>query len=104
MKRHVRSIHTDVKREFFLPILASRRSVALKRIDAAFACPWPSCMKMFNRHDNLNQHLRVHRTSDEGGHVLAGIGVGSDGILRRDSTGAVVPPESLGLRNVEIAA
>lgn len=95
----MRSIHTDVKRASVDP----PRDRKLTRA-TAFTCPWPSCAKLFNRHDNLNQHLRVHRTSDEGGHVLAGLGVGSDGVLRRDDTGEAVDPEPLGLRNVEIPA
>ncbi|SGZ16843.1 BQ5605_C020g09072 [Microbotryum silenes-dioicae] len=40
LKRHVRSIHTEIK---------------------PFQCQWPGCAKLFSRHDNLNQHLRVHR-------------------------------------------
>ena len=27
----------------------------------AFACPYPACDKFFNRHDNLLQHLKVHK-------------------------------------------
>jgi hypothetical protein len=27
----------------------------------AFACSYPSCDKFFNRHDNLLQHLKVHK-------------------------------------------
>lgn len=30
-------------------------------IVSAFQCQWEGCGKFFSRHDNLNQHLRVHR-------------------------------------------
>ncbi|SCV67731.1 BQ2448_5342 [Microbotryum intermedium] len=49
LKRHVRSIHTEIKRE--------SRSLLYR----SFQCQWPGCAKLFSRHDNLNQHLRVHR-------------------------------------------
>ncbi|CAH7687384.1 hypothetical protein BY996DRAFT_4528606, partial [Phakopsora pachyrhizi] len=39
LKRHVLSIHTN---------------------DKPFKCHWPECNKTFSRHDNLNQHLKVH--------------------------------------------
>ena len=31
----------------------------------AFQCTYPRCEKYFNRHDNLLQHLKVHREPDE---------------------------------------
>ncbi|KAK2462855.1 hypothetical protein APHAL10511_005053 [Amanita phalloides] len=40
LKRHIRSIHTHEK---------------------PFKCTYPQCEKLFNRHDNLLQHLKVHR-------------------------------------------
>ncbi|KAF9058015.1 hypothetical protein BJ165DRAFT_1521341 [Panaeolus papilionaceus] len=40
LKRHIRSIHTHEK---------------------PFKCTYPLCEKFFNRHDNLLQHLKVHR-------------------------------------------
>jgi len=40
LKRHVRSIHTYEK---------------------PHRCPFPGCDKDFSRHDNLRQHLRVHK-------------------------------------------
>lgn len=40
LKRHIRSIHTH---------------------DKPFKCTFSQCEKMFNRHDNLLQHLKVHR-------------------------------------------
>ncbi|EGN93773.1 hypothetical protein SERLA73DRAFT_63698, partial [Serpula lacrymans var. lacrymans S7.3] len=40
LKRHIRSIHTHEK---------------------PFKCTHPMCDKRFNRHDNLLQHLRVHK-------------------------------------------
>ncbi|KPV76450.1 uncharacterized protein RHOBADRAFT_894, partial [Rhodotorula graminis WP1] len=35
LKRHVRSIHTN---------------------ERPFQCQWPTCKRLFSRHDNLNQH------------------------------------------------
>lgn len=40
LKRHIRSIHTN---------------------DKPHKCPHPNCDKEFSRHDNLCQHMRVHR-------------------------------------------
>ncbi|GLB43676.1 putative zinc finger, C2H2 type [Lyophyllum shimeji] len=40
LKRHIRSIHTHEK---------------------PFKCTFPLCNKHFNRHDNLLQHLKVHK-------------------------------------------
>lgn len=80
LKRHVRSIHTN---------------------DKPYNCPWMACMKSFSRHDNLNQHLRVHRV-EEGGEVLNGLHIGSDGILRSDLDESPVDPIFRGLRNVEV--
>ena len=40
LKRHIRSIHTHEK---------------------PFKCTYPQCEKFFNRHDNLLQHLKVHK-------------------------------------------
>lgn len=31
----------------------------------AFPCTFPSCNKFFNRHDNLLQHVKVHRNGDD---------------------------------------
>jgi hypothetical protein len=45
LKRHIRSIHTHEK---------------------PFKCTFPNCEKLFNRHDNLLQHLKVHREPDQG--------------------------------------
>lgn len=70
LKRHVRSIHTN---------------------DKPYDCPWSVCMKSFSRHDNLNQHLKVHRL-EEGGEVLNGLHVSSDGVLRTDVDETVVHP------------
>lgn len=67
----------------------------------AYQCPWVACTKHFSRHDNLNQHLRVHRV-EEGGDVLNGLHVSSDGVLRSDVGEVRVEPESRGLRNVEV--
>ena len=33
-------------------------------LDAAFKCTFPLCEKYFNRHDNLLQHLKVHRQAN----------------------------------------
>ncbi|EDR15999.1 uncharacterized protein LACBIDRAFT_291829 [Laccaria bicolor S238N-H82] len=43
LKRHIRSIHTHEK---------------------PFKCTFPLCEKYFNRHDNLLQHLKVHKAPD----------------------------------------
>lgn len=57
LKRHVRSIHTDDKREShvrsipWLLLLISR---------IAHVCPYRGCGKSFSRRDNLGQHVRVH--------------------------------------------
>ncbi|WAQ87668.1 hypothetical protein PtA15_8A574 [Puccinia triticina] len=80
LKRHVRSIHTN---------------------DKPYNCPWMACMKSFSRHDNLNQHLRVHRV-EEGGEVLNGLHIGSDGVLRSDLDESPVDPVVRGLRDVEV--
>lgn len=80
LKRHVRSIHTN---------------------DKPYNCPWMACMKSFSRHDNLNQHLRVHRV-EEGGEVLNGLHIGSDGVLRSDLDESPVDPGIRGLRDVEV--
>ncbi|KAH9452634.1 hypothetical protein Pst134EB_016588 [Puccinia striiformis f. sp. tritici] len=80
LKRHVRSIHTN---------------------DKPYNCPWMACMKSFSRHDNLNQHLRVHRV-EEGGEVLNGLHIGSDGVLRSDLDESPVDPVIRGLRDVEV--
>ncbi|KAF8641105.1 hypothetical protein AX17_000748 [Amanita inopinata Kibby_2008] len=45
LKRHIRSIHTHEK---------------------PFKCTYPLCEKLFNRHDNLLQHLKVHREPIKG--------------------------------------
>ena len=31
----------------------------------AYQCKWPECLKKFSRHDNLSQHLRVHRVEGQ---------------------------------------
>jgi uncharacterized Zn-finger protein len=57
LKRHIRSIHTDEKREFmrfsFVPVL-------IRLVFLAHVCPVSKCGKTFSRHDNLCQHMRVH--------------------------------------------
>ena len=64
LKRHVRSIHTNEKREclhtcsFFFPF-ASLLTLSLSF--AAHKCPVEGCGKDFSRHDNLGQHMRVHK-------------------------------------------
>ncbi|KAF7309130.1 Transcriptional regulator MNL1 [Mycena kentingensis (nom. inval.)] len=71
LKRHVRSIHTYEKRAFFpssLPTILlsfiSHWTLGLMRVPSLFAahkCPYPGCGKDFSRHDNLGQHMRVHK-------------------------------------------
>ena len=55
--------------------------MALAAVDAAhhadatllaFTCPYPGCAKKFSRHDNLNQHARVHAGEPDG--AVAGSG------------------------------
>lgn len=66
LKRHVRSIHTHEKREY---AVRSRRgldgltdrSLSLCFLHPAHKCPYPGCGKDFSRHDNLGQHMRVHK-------------------------------------------
>lgn len=60
LKRHVRSIHTYEKRKSLtLGIYSSVRSNLY--IFVAHKCPYPGCGKDFSRHDNLGQHMRVHK-------------------------------------------
>ncbi|EGG07731.1 uncharacterized protein MELLADRAFT_85527 [Melampsora larici-populina 98AG31] len=66
-----------------------------------YKCPWFTCQKSFSRHDNLNQHLRVHRL-EEGGERLNGLHVSSDGMIRSDLGEVQLDPIELGLKNVEI--
>lgn len=59
LKRHVRSIHTNEKRE---SCRASSSLLTWEDADAclfspAFQCKWPGCARYFSRHDNLNQHV-----------------------------------------------
>ncbi|OJT04565.1 hypothetical protein TRAPUB_4835 [Trametes pubescens] len=57
LKRHVRSIHTNDKRESSV----LRPCARLLTASAAHKCPYPGCEKDFSRHDNLGQHMRVHK-------------------------------------------
>lgn len=59
LKRHIRSIHTHEKREFFS--YRPQCSRIYLRNPKAFKCLHPLCDKHFNRHDNLLQHLKVHK-------------------------------------------
>ena len=62
LKRHVRSIHTYEKRKFFFSSL--HRSAYIHTLHffyLAHKCPYHECGKDFSRHDNLMQHLRVHK-------------------------------------------
>lgn len=59
LKRHIRSIHTHDKREpYSCPIIT--RGFCSNCLPA-FKCTYPECDKNFNRHDNLLQHLKVHK-------------------------------------------
>ncbi|KAJ7144762.1 hypothetical protein C8R43DRAFT_1013959 [Mycena crocata] len=62
LKRHIRSIHTHEK---------------------PFPCTYPSCHKFFNRHDNLLQHVKVHRNGD-----------GDDDMDDIDAEGSPAPEDS----------
>ncbi|PPR07669.1 hypothetical protein CVT26_001599 [Gymnopilus dilepis] len=58
LKRHVRSIHTNDKRQSFfvqLTIFERRLTYFL-----AHQCPYEGCDKSFSRRDNLGQHVRIH--------------------------------------------
>ena len=58
LKRHVRSIHTNDKRKFFISWMLFLLIVTLAHI-----CPIEGCDKSFSRRDNLGQHVRVHLQS-----------------------------------------
>jgi hypothetical protein len=62
LKRHVRSIHTYEKRQSLIPTghLFSFANASLCWL-TAHRCPYPGCGKDFSRHDNLGQHMRVHK-------------------------------------------
>jgi hypothetical protein len=64
LKRHIRSIHTNEKRKCYRSC-ASRLDfhilIAFLNSFLAHKCPHPGCGKEFSRHDNLAQHMRVHR-------------------------------------------
>ena len=66
LKRHIRCLHTNEKREFPpIPIPSSWLGLAMQRLTrgdtTAFACDFPGCEKEFSRQDNLHQHMRVHK-------------------------------------------
>ena len=64
LKRHIRSIHTNEKREFNpIPLLLNRgeQRTLIRAPYSAFVCSFPGCDKAFSRHDNLGQHMRVHK-------------------------------------------
>ena len=62
LKRHVRSIHTNEKRELpSYPLCACTMLTARLLSSLAHKCPYPGCGKDFSRHDNLGQHMRVHK-------------------------------------------
>ena len=60
LKRHVRSIHTNEKRAY-LSLLRLSHVLTSSSICSAHKCPHKNCGKDFSRHDNLRQHMRVHR-------------------------------------------
>ena len=67
LKRHVRSIHTNEKREF-APFFSSGLWADLGDPVAAHKCPVEGCEKDFSRHNDLGQHMRVHK-----GQVIANV-------------------------------
>jgi len=75
LKRHIRSIHTHEKRTFlYLPaalVVTLLMPLAFFPTSAAFKCTFPLCQKYFNRHDNLLQHLKVHRDPESKAKVPA---------------------------------
>lgn len=58
LKRHVRSIHTNEKRTWYIIIVSK---LVLISLGLAHKCTHPGCGKDFSRHDNLNQHMRIHK-------------------------------------------
>ena len=60
LKRHVRSIHTNEKRECFPPFFGLLVFLILIAV-VAHKCPVEGCGKDFSLHDNLGQHMRVHK-------------------------------------------
>lgn len=56
-------------------------------MSSAFVCPFPSCHKRFSRHDNLNQHARVHATSSTGSTSASS----STGSANSSNAGSVSP-------------
>ena len=61
LKRHVRSIHTYEKRASTFPFCFGSHVPCLIVVEIAHKCPYPGCGKDFSRHDNLGQHMRVHK-------------------------------------------
>jgi len=61
LNRHVRSIHTYEKRRRLAPFHFGPWHVLTSCAFLAHKCPYPGCGKHFSRHDNLGQHMRVHK-------------------------------------------
>lgn len=61
LKRHVRSIHTNDKREFRLWLCIAFNLTERPLASSAYECPHPGCGREFSRYDNLCQHFKgVH--------------------------------------------
>lgn len=60
LKRHIRSIHTDEKREWCPLLSFELRALTVTTARTAHPCPKKGCDRTFSRRDNLGQHLRVH--------------------------------------------
>ena len=60
LKRHVRSIHTNEKCAF-VSLLSLGLRTDLGDPVIAHKCPVEGCGKDFSRHDDLGQHMRVHK-------------------------------------------
>lgn len=61
LKRHIRSIHTNEKRQCFSLFVVLLFDDVNQRYDfAAHPCPYEGCDRTFSRRDNLGQHQRVH--------------------------------------------
>jgi uncharacterized Zn-finger protein len=61
LKRHVRSTHTNEKRELFLRSFVLSWGLTFGDSIAAHRRPVEGRGKNFSRHDDLGQHMHVHK-------------------------------------------
>jgi uncharacterized Zn-finger protein len=62
LKRHMNSIHSDKRREWFYVI--EHNNKGLKITSSGFSCSATGCGKGFSRRDNMRQHMNIHRPED----------------------------------------